>query len=74
MMKGLYDISKCVFLRCLRDFEKWSGLGKSGPRGVKMGKNGVKSLAQNPHIYTTIVVYKLFPILKTLEFVDWERV
>ena len=53
MMKGLYDISKCVFLRCLRDFEKWSGLGKSGPRGVKMGKNGVKSLAQNPHIYTT---------------------
>ena len=41
------------FLRCLGDFEKWSGLGKSGPRGVKMGKNGVKSLAQNPHIYTT---------------------
>ena len=55
MMMELYDISKCVFLRCLRDFEKWSGFGKSGPRGVKMGKNGVKSSAQNPHLYTTIV-------------------
>ena len=34
----LYDISLNVrFLRCLRDFEKWSGFGKSGPKGVKMG-------------------------------------
>ena len=37
MMKGLYDISKCVFLSCLSVFEKWSGFGKSGPKGVKMG-------------------------------------
>ena len=26
----LYDISKCVFLRCLRDLEKWSKGGKIG--------------------------------------------
>ena len=25
------------FLRCLKNFEKWSGLGKSGPKGGKMG-------------------------------------
>ena len=33
-------------LRFLREFEKWSELGK-------MGKNGVKWLCQNPHLYTT---------------------
>ena len=36
-------------LRFLRCFEKWSELGK-------MGKNGVKSLSQNPQIYTTLIL------------------
>ena len=57
-MKGLYDISKCVFLRCLRDFEKWSGFGKSGPRGVKWGKMGVKVWLRIP-IYTLLSIYQL---------------
>ena len=38
MMKELYYISKCVFLRCLRDFEKWSWFGKNGE---KWGKKAV---------------------------------
>ena len=37
-MKGLYDITKCVFLRCLRDFEKWSWIGKMGKNEEKWGK------------------------------------
>ena len=37
-MMELYDISLNVcFLRCLSDLKKWSGFGKSGPKGVKMG-------------------------------------
>ena len=42
-MKGLYDISKCVFLRCLRDLEKWScfeKMRKNGQKWAKIGKNG----------------------------------
>ena len=34
MMKELYDIT-VLFLRCLREFEKWSKV-------EKMGKNGLK--------------------------------
>ena len=45
MMKKLYDISM-LFLRCLRDFEKWSWI-------EKIGKNWEKWLSQNPQIYTT---------------------
>ena len=37
-MKGLYDISKYVFLRCLRDLEKWSWLGKMGENEEKWSK------------------------------------
>ena len=33
--EGLYDISKCVFLRCLREFEKWSWLEKIGKNEEK---------------------------------------
>ena len=36
----------CCCLRCLRDFEKWSWVGK-------IGKNWVKWLHENPQIYTT---------------------
>ena len=39
-MKGLYDIFKCV-LRCLREFEKWSWLGKIGKNEEKWGKMAV---------------------------------
>ena len=53
-MRILYYISfKYVvfcFLRCLREFEKWSWLGK-------IGKNEEKWLSQNPQLYTTL----LFP-------------
>ena len=37
MMKELYYISKCVFLRCLRDLEKWSRGGKIGKNEEKIG-------------------------------------
>ena len=37
-MKGLYDIFKYVFLRFLREFEKWSLLGKIGKNEEKLGK------------------------------------
>ena len=37
MMKELYDIS-VLFLRCLRDLEKWSWLEKIGKNGGKWGK------------------------------------
>ena len=37
-------------LRCLRDLEKWSWIGKMG----KNEENGVKKkLPQNPQLYTT---------------------
>ena len=38
MMKELYDIS-VLFLRFLRDLEKWSWLGKIGENEGKLGKN-----------------------------------
>ena len=47
-MKGLYDISKCVFLRCLREFEKWSWLGKMGKNEEKWGK---KTAPESPFIH-----------------------
>ena len=34
MMKELYDIS-VLFLRCLRNFEKWSWIEKIGKNEVK---------------------------------------
>ena len=37
MMKELYDIS-VLFLRCLRNFEKWSWLGKIRKNRGKLGK------------------------------------
>ena len=37
MMKELYDIS-VLFLRCLRNFEKWSKVEKIGKNGGKWGK------------------------------------
>ena len=37
MMKELYDIS-VLFLRFLRDLEKWSWLGKIGENEGKLGK------------------------------------
>ena len=40
-MKGLYDIFKYVFLRFLREFEKWSLLGKIGKNEEKMRKMAV---------------------------------
>ena len=42
-------------LRCLRDLKKWSWLGKIGKNEQKWGKNGVKWLSENPHLYTTHV-------------------
>ena len=50
MMMGLYDISKCVFMRVFKKFLK---VVRGGKNGVKWGKMGVKSLPQNPHLYTT---------------------
>ena len=44
------------FLRCLRDFKKWSWIGK-------MRKNGVKSLSQNPHLYTTNMIIIIVVII-----------
>ena len=38
MMKELYDISLLFFLRCLRNFEKWSKVEKIGKNGQKWGK------------------------------------
>ena len=52
MMKELYDIT-VLFLRCLRDFEKWSWILILRKNEGKMRKNGVKWLSQNPQIYTT---------------------
>ena len=53
MMMELYDISlNMCFLRCLSVFEKWSGFGKSGPRGVKNGvKWGKKLGLESPFIH-----------------------
>ena len=51
MMMVLYDISKCVFMRVFKKFLK---VVRAGKNGVKWGKMGVKSLGQNPHIYTTM--------------------
>ena len=42
----IYFVINMCFLRFLKFFEKWSEL-------EKIGKNGEKCLAQNPHIYTT---------------------
>ena len=39
-MKELYDIS-VFFLRCLRDLEKWSWLGKIGKNEGKLAKIAV---------------------------------
>ena len=47
-MKELYDTSKCVFLRCLREFEKWSWLGKIGKNEEKWGK---KTAPESPLSY-----------------------
>ena len=46
MMMGLYDISKCVFMRVFKKFLK---VVRGGKNGEKWGKR----LSQNPHIYTT---------------------
>ena len=55
MMKELYDISKCVFLRCLREFEKWSWLGKIGKNEEKWGK---KLVPESPiYIYYLHLFY-----------------
>ena len=37
MMKESYDIS-VLFLRCLREFEKWSKVEKIGKNEEKLGK------------------------------------
>ena len=55
MMMELYDVSVLFFLRCLRDFEKWSWILILRKNEGKMRKNRVKWLSQNPQIYTTIV-------------------
>ena len=34
-------------------FKKFEKVVRGGKNGVKWGKNGVKRLTQNPHIYTT---------------------
>ena len=39
----------------LRVFKKFLKVVRGGKNGVKWGKMGVKSLSQNPHIYTTIL-------------------
>ena len=44
----LYDISKCVFLRCLREFEKWSWIEKIGKNEEKMRK---KFGLESPNIH-----------------------
>ena len=52
MMMELYDIS-VLFLRCLREFEKWSWILILRKNEEKMRKNRVKWLSQSPQIYTT---------------------
>ena len=56
-MKGLYDIFKYVFLRFLREFEKWSLLGKIGKNEEKMRK---MSVPESP-----IIHYSHLPSLRT---------
>ena len=52
MMKELYDIT-VLFLRCLRNFEKWSWILILRKNEGKMRKNRVKWLSLSPQIYTT---------------------
>ena len=66
-MRILYYISfKYVFffffcfLRCLRDFEKWSWLGKIGKNGQKIGKNSC------PRIRKYILLTSIFRPQKML--------
>ena len=55
MMKELYDISfkYVVFLRFLRDLEKWSWLGKIGKNEEKWGK---KLVLESPFIHYSLVI------------------
>ena len=41
----------------LRVFKKFLKVVRGGKNGVKWGKKGVKSLPQNPHLYTTDNTY-----------------
>ena len=50
-MKGLYDIFKCVFLRCLREFEKWSLIEKMRKNEEKMRK---KLAPESPIIHYSL--------------------
>ena len=54
MMKELYDIT-VLFLRCLRNFEKWSWILILRKNEGKMRKNRVKWLSLSPQIYTTLI-------------------
>ena len=60
MMKELYDISfKYVFLRCLRDFEKWSwilSLRKNGEKWGKIGENNCPRIRK----YTLLPFHKIY--------------
>ena len=52
MMKGLYDISKCVFLRVFKKFLKVVRVGKKWSEGVKNGvKWGKKSVPKSAFIH-----------------------
>ena len=56
----LYDISMAkmrFFVVENRLFKKWSELGK-------MGKNGEKSLTQNPHYISTQILHVIFMKVK----------
>ena len=69
MMKELYDITlKCMFLRCLRDFEKWSWFGKNGEKWGKMGKKG----CPRPRIITLLPLIATFQ-LSSASFLNLER-
>ena len=52
-MKGLYDIFKCVFLRCLREFEMWSLIEKMRKNEEKMRK---KLAPESPIIHYSRVM------------------
>ena len=47
MMMELYDVS-VLFLRCLRNFEKWSWIEKIGKNEEKSGKIAV---SESPYIH-----------------------
>ena len=49
-------------LRCLRDLEKWSWVGKMGKNGAKIGKNGCTRIP----IYTLLIAFYLLSNVLTL--------